>query len=442
MSRPLSNVEHSGNVAMSSPILLRDGRHFLYVRTDLMQNSASSVYLESLDAKLGPHARKLLSNVSGVVYASSADPDRGYLLFIHGGSATGRMGSLLAQPFDLPKLDLIGEPVQVAEEIYAGGVSVSQTGVLAYLPGAVAANRSQLTWFDREGKTLGTVGDPGDYQSIAISPDGMRVVANRAADQSGGEDLWMFDLDRGVSTRFTFNGGGNAYPVWSPDGSRIVFRSVRNGSGDLYEKVSNGGGDEELLFKSERTKIPVGWSPDGRFLIFATPGAGTQSWVLPLDKQAHATGKPYVFLNGDVAGKFSPDMRWIAYSSSESGKYEVYVRPFDANSADGSPPAGGKWQVSTAGGGAPRWNTNGKELFYLASDGATVMAVDLTAGAVFQPGTPRVLFKPTGLRARPAIGAAWDVSPDGKKFLIPLPAAANAATPFNVILNWTSLLKK
>ncbi|MGB6944517.1 MAG: hypothetical protein WBE37_19115, partial [Bryobacteraceae bacterium] len=165
-------------------------------------------------------------------------------------------------------------------------------------------------------------------------------------------------------------------------------------------------------------------------------------WVLPLDKQAHATGKPYVFLNGDVAGKFSPDMRWIAYSSSESGKYEVYVRPFDANSADGSPPAGGKWQVSTAGGGAPRWNTNGKELFYLASDGATVMAVDLTAGAVFQPGTPRVLFKPTGLRARPAIGAAWDVSPDGKKFLIPLPAAANAATPFNVILNWTSLLKK
>jgi Tol biopolymer transport system component/predicted Ser/Thr protein kinase len=442
VTRPLSSVEHPGNVGMSSPILLPDGRHFIYVRTGQIQDSSSGIYLESLDAKLGPHAKKLLNNVSDVVYASSPDPDRGYLLFIRGGSATGGVGSLLVQPFDLRKLDLVGEPVQVAEETYTGGVSVSQTGVLAYLADAVAVNRSQLTWFDREGKNLGTVGDPGVYQSIAISPDGTRVVANRVALQSGDEDLWVFNPARGVSTRFTFNGNGNRYPVWSPDGSRVVFRSVRNGSGDLYEKLSNGGGDEELLFKSDRAKLPISWSPDGRFLLFATPGSGLQSWVLPLDRQAHASGKPYVFLNGDVAGKFSPDMRWIAYSSAESGKYEVYVRPFDPNSANGSPSGGGKWQVSTGGGGAARWNANGKELFYLASDGATVMVVDVAASPVFQPGTPRVLFKASGLPARPASGAAWDASPDGKKFLMPIPVAANAAAAFNVVLNWTSSLKK
>jgi Tol biopolymer transport system component/predicted Ser/Thr protein kinase len=436
----LPGVEHAADEGTIASVLLPDGRHFIYSRSGpSAPASQSGTYLGSLDAKPGQNAKKLLPDASDIVYAPSPEPERGYLLFVRAGSTApnGVSGTLMAQPFDLRKLDLAGEPVPIAEGVLADGFSASQTGVLAYRAG-LAGPGSWLTWFDRQGKTLGTAGDPGDYQSIAISPDGTRVAASRA-DSPSGEDLWMLDLARAVSTRFTFNRGLNMYPVWSPDASRIVFTSARNVTADLYEKLSNGGGDDELLFKSDKSKVPIGWSPDGRFLMFGSTTGGFQSWVLPLDSQGRAAGKPYLFLTGGIAGKFSPDMRWIAYSSNESGKFEVYVRPFDPNSANGSPSGGGKWQVSTGGGGAPRWN--GKELFYLAADGVTVMVVDVTPGPAFQPGTPRALFKANGL-ARTAAGAPWDVSPDGKKFLFPIPAAANTAAPFNIVLNWTSLLKK
>jgi Tol biopolymer transport system component/predicted Ser/Thr protein kinase len=439
----LPGLEHPAGEAFLTPALLPDGRHFIYMRTSLNQGSSSSgIYLGSLEAKPGQNPKKLLPDVSAVVFAPSPDPDLGYLLFVRRGSVTTDVGTLMAQPFDLRKPDLVGEPVPIADGVSDfGGFSVSQSGVLVYRSGAVPGAASQLTWFDRQGKALGTVGEAGDYEHMVISPDGTRVVLARRAPQTG-EDLWMLDLARGVSTRFTFTGGTNRLPVWSPDGSRIVFESLRNGTGDLYQKLSNGGGDDELLFKSDKSNQPINFSPDGRFLLFATGTTGSfQSWVLPLDSQGHAAGKPYLFLSGGVAGKFSHDMRWIAYPSDESGKYEIYVRPFDPNSANGSPPGGGKWQVSTAGGAAPRWSASGRELFYLALDGATVMAVDVKANPVFQPGVPKVLFRPNNL-SRAAAGAAWDVSPDGKKFLFPIPVAANAAAPFTVVLNWTSLLKK
>jgi len=436
VATPLPNVPHTVGESLFDPTLLPDGRHFIYLRETPKRGplSTGGIYLGSLDAKPAESAKKLLSDDSHAVYAQSRDPNLGYLFFVRSGSTGKFVGPLMAQPFDVRKLESVGTPLPIVDRVSTSGseFSVSQTGLLAYR--AVAGAGSQLTWFDRQGKALGTAGEAVDVPTIAISPDGMRVVVNR--DSQADSDLWMLDLARGVSTRFTFAGGW--YPVWSPDGSRIVFESSRAGESTLYERLSNGGGDDEALFKSDDTKFPLGWSPDGRFLMFST--TGNQSWVLRLDSQGHSVGKPYLFLNRGLAGKFSNDMRWIAYISDESGRFEVYVRPFDPNSANGSPPGGGKWQVSTAGGRSPRWNPNGKELFYSALDGA-LMAVDVTPNPVFQPGTAKRLFKPDGL-ASAAAGSSWDVSPDGKKFLLPIPVAANSAAPVTVVLNWTSLLKK
>jgi len=429
VATPFQNALH-----VFAPVLLPDGRHFIYLYET--GNSSTGIFVGSLDAKPAQSARRLLPDDSDVVYAPSQDPNLGYLLFVRSRSAAGTVvGALMAQPFDVRKLELVGEPVPIAQRVSAfAGFSVSQTGVLAYRSADAAP--SQLTWFDRQGKVLGTLGETGEYTGIAISPDGMRVAVNRTEPQTG-EDIWLYELARGVNTRLTFQGG--SYPVWSPDGSRIVFESTRGSRGDLYEKLSNGGGGDELLFKSEENKAPVAWSPDGRFLFFVTDGVPLRSWVLSLDSQGHAAGKPYLFLTGGVAGWFSHDMRWVTYLSDESGRYEVYVRPFDPNSANGSPPGAGKWQVSTVGGRGPRWNANGKELIYLASEGA-FMGVDVIANPMFQSGPPRVLFKPKGLGSTAT--TSWDVSPDGKKFLLPIAVPVNAEAPYTIVLNWTSLLKK
>jgi Tol biopolymer transport system component len=251
----------------------------------------------------------------------------------------------------------------------------------------------------------------GEYTGIAISPDGMRVAVSRVDPQTG-EDIWLYQLARGVNARFTFQGG--RFTVWSPDGSRIVFESTRDGRASLYEKLSNGSGGDELLFKSEDNNFPLGWSPDGRFLFFASDGVPLRSWVLPLDSQGHAAGKPYLFFSGGAAEGFSPDMRWVTYVSDESGRFKIYVRPFDPDSANGSPPCAWKWQVSAVGGLDPHWNANGKELIYLALDGAFV-GVDVIAKPVFQAGPLRVLFKSKGWA--PNI-MGWDMRPSRKKFLV------------------------
>jgi eukaryotic-like serine/threonine-protein kinase len=259
------------------------------------------------------------------------------------------------------------------------------------------------------------------------------------------------DLTRGISTRFTFV-SGDRFPVWSPDGNRVAFGSTRGGPRDIYQKPSNGGGDEQLLLKSDDTKVPHSWSGDGRFLMFGEGSVSEASeWVLPLDKDAHASGKPFLFVQKGVGfeQKFSPGPQghplWVAYSSSESGRYEIYVRPFDPNSPTGTPSVGGKWQVSTQGGMSARWNSNGKELFYIAPD-STVMSVDVSGTATtFQSGTPKPLFKPKGLAQQAAEYFNWDASSDGKKFIFAISQSSNVPAPparFTVVLNWTSLLKK
>jgi len=446
-SSPLGGVEHVGDPYVYGPVLLPDGKHFLYTSGNGVRGD---IYLGSLGTEPRQQSSKrLLTGVfNNVRYTPSQNArDRGYLLFVRD-SATH---TLVAQPFDLLKLDLVGEPVPIAEQVSAWNFSASLNGTLVYLSGPPAGTTRKLTLFDRQGKIVGTGGEPGAYEEVALSPDGRRVVAARSSLESGSENLWMIDLVHGISKRLTFDSGFDFYPVWSPDGTRIAFGSNRTNNSALYQKPSNGGGDEELLFKSEFGVRPLSWSADGRFLLFGgTSISDSTVWVLPVDENGHATGKPFVFVQKGVGieERFSPGIQgrpsWVAYSSAESGRYEVYVRPFDPNSPTGTPPGGGKWQVSTQGGFSPRWNGNGNELFYVAPDG-TVMSVEVGGTATaFQSGIPKPLFKPNGA-LQPDTAAYWDASQDGTKFIFAVSASASGAAPpsrFIVVLNWTSLLEK
>ena len=434
------------------PVLLPDASHFLY---SIGGAANLDVYLASLGKPGQQSSRKLLTGViSSVVYAPSLDdPNLGYLLFVSGADSSIVTGPLMAQPFDLRRLQTVGKPVLIAEQVGSYNFSASLTGTLAYLSGNSIVGPGQLTVFDRQGKIVGTAGEPGHYGFAAFSPDGRRVIASRA--EQGSVNLWMIDLASGKNTRFTFDPGSDYLPVWSPDGNRVAFASNRGGEYfDLYQKLSSGGSDEELVFKSDKgSAFPVSWSGDKRFVLIASspPGPNRTVSALPLDGNGHVAGKPFVFVQQGVGieERFSPGPQghplWVAYSSNESGRYEIYVRPFDPSSPTGTPAGGGKWQVSTEGGESPRWNGNGKELFYMAPDG-TVMSVEVSGGqTTFQSGIPKPLFKPKALTPQPSDYFYWDASSDGKKFILDVsPRAKTAAPPprLTVVLNWPSLLKK
>ncbi len=269
-----------------------------------------------------------------------------------------------------------------------------------------------LTWFDRLGKAVGTIGDSGVYRTLTISPDGKRVAAERTDPQTQNRDIWLLDAASGATTRFTSDPGWDAFPLWSPDGSRIIFTSNRSGVYDLYQKPSTGSGNEELLYKSGEGKGPNSWSPDGKFLIYYSLGQPTHLRLLAVDGPADRKPVPLVDPQfSSVTGRFSPDGRWIAYSSNESGKNEISVRSFDA--ATGS--AGNPVIVTSGGGRTPLWRGDGKELFYIGPDGMAT-ALEVKAGTAFQTGVPKALFKvPDGL-------LFWDVAPDGR-FLMPVPGS-------------------
>jgi Tol biopolymer transport system component len=295
----------------------------------------------------------------------------------------------------------------------------------------------QLTWYDRKGSVLSTAGEAGEYSSLALSPDGTRAAYAR------GIDLWLFEFARGgVATKFTF-GNSSQTPTWSADGSRIVFMSLR-GSGDgIYQKASNLAGQEELLYQSPELKTAPDWTHDGKYLLYSAlsrpDGKGGDLWILPMAGSA-AERKPLPFLRtefSELNGRFSPDGRWVAYQSNQSGKNEIYVLPFDASNP-GSPAAGGLHQVSKDGGTSVHWSQDSKELVYLAPDG-NLMSVEVkVAGSAFQTGTAQPLFKPPS-------GVPWDISADGKRFLIAAPAASGAtpaSLPLHVVMNWPGLLKR
>ncbi|MBZ5696531.1 MAG: protein kinase [Acidobacteriia bacterium] len=433
------------------PNFLPDGHHFVYWRSLTQDPKGPGIYVNSVDSKPedGP-GKRLLSDISEVAYAPSPGSSTGHLLFVRGGSDAGSFGTLMAQPFDPVRLEFIGEAVPLAEKVSNLSFSASATDVLVYLtsfvPVATGGARGnvygQLSWFDRTGNIVTAFGDVGVYRSLAMSPDGQRVAFERVDLQNAGNrNIWLYEFARGVTTRFTFDLSWNSNPIWSPDGDRIMFLSNRTGVFDLYQKTSNLAGEDQVLFKSNEFKNPSSWSPDGRFVLYYNPVPPAHVWLLPLG--GVADHKPIALEHSafsQAAGRFSPDGRWIAYSSDESGKDQIYVRPFDASSlTENSPttglPVGGKWMVSKEGGTTPLWRRDGKELFYLSLDGQA-MAVDVSTAGVFQAGIPKTLFKvPRGV-------LFWDVSTDGKRFLMPSPSAASAQPPFTVVLNWETGLKK
>jgi Tol biopolymer transport system component len=306
---------------------------------------------------------------------------------------------------------------------------------------AVPSAPTQLTYLDRSGREIGKVGEPADQTSLELSPDGTRLLLSIFDPARQTRDLWIQDLKRGVRTRFTFGPNEDLAAVWSPDGQRLVFSSVRSDALDLFSQPADGAGAEELVAESTDNKYPNSWSNDGQLLLFHTGNArsrtGNDVWVLPLGQQQ----KPRVFLGGtfnETGGRFSPDGRWVSYQSGESGRAEVYVVPY--------PGPGGKWQISVGGGFAPRWNPNGRELLY-QSTGTTIMSVTVDgSGTAFLASTPQKLFE-TRLRNENyrgyGVGSAYDISPDGQRILANLmtnaPTAPDAVT---VVTNWTSLLRR
>jgi hypothetical protein len=361
---------------------------------------------------------------------------QGYLLFL-------RAQTLMAQPFDVERLELTGDATPLVERVASGGrigtaagFSVSETGVLAYQTGpAGGALLSQLVWFDRSGKQIGALGDRARYGDLALTRDGGRLAVGLHDRAEGGRDIWLFDVARGLRTRFTFDAAEESAPVWSPDGSRVVFNSRRKGHLDLYQKASSGAGAEEELLADDFDKYPVDWSPDGRFILFGVypPRAG-EFWVLPL----FGDRKPFPFLQtklGEAPGRFSPDGRWIAYASNESGRNEVYVAPF--------PGPGGKWQVSAGGGNWPRWRRDGREIFYLAPDNKLMAVVVNGQSSAFEVGAVRASFDTRAL-PNPILNqrSMYDASPDGQRFLVNTLAEEGRSAHITLVVNWRALLKR
>jgi serine/threonine protein kinase len=410
------------------PILLPDGKHFLYTRLSSVAENGG-IFLGTLDAK--PEAQgseRILPVQSSLAYAPPAGSGPGYLLFL-------RDRILMAQPFDARQFELSGEPVPLAEQIGTlgsyGFFSASTSGTLAYRLGGVDANNRQLTWYDRQGKALGAVGPPVELQSQPmISADGGAVALARLDRPTGFIDIWVHDVSRNTDSRLTSGPGSSINPAWSPDGSKIAFSNNRDGSLILYERNASGVGQEEVLDKDQRFKVPRDWSHDGRYLIEeVSRGAktGLAVWVLPLFGER----KPFSYLESEFdedLPRVSPNGQWLAYQSNETKRNEIYVQSF--------PKPGGKWQVSTDGGTSPVWSRDGKELFFLGSNGK-MMAVDVKSGAgnKFDNGLAKPLFDlPNG-------AASFDVSKDGR-FLIPAPVEQTAGAPITVVVNWAAGLKR
>jgi Tol biopolymer transport system component len=418
------------------PHFLPDGRHFLFFAA----GAPSHVFVGDLQTET---IKELIEADTGAFYVPP-----GFLLFV-------RQGILLAQEFDAKKLTVVGDAKPVAEPVFyvAGGAAVglagfsaSANGVLAYRMGGTGGlDNVRLMLVDRAGRELEQLGMPGPYRGIDLAPDGKRVVAHRH-DGLGG-DLWVFESPRPAPQRFTFDASQeNASPLWSADGMHIAFGSYRNGAWGLYQKPTDGSGDEQLLWedkeKSVAVVLPSSWSPDAKILVFEkVAGLGAEIWMLPLTGEK----KPQPFLQSKFNtghAQISPDGKWISYNSNESGRSEVYVRPF--------PSGPGRWQVSVNGGQWARWRPDGKEIYYLtATNNGKLMAVEVKAnGSAFQYGTAKELFNSQYLNYTHPNGGRWHTfaaSRDGQRFVIPRPvgpAAETSANSYVVTLNWQAALGK
>jgi len=444
---PVAVTTLTGQSSHRLPSFLPDGRHFLFYASGT--SDAAGIYLGTLDA---PDTHRLTTaDAAGIFLPSvrrtgpgSADArtasEGGWLLWV-------RAGILVAQRVDLAQASLTGDPVTLAEPVVVEGntnaaaVSVSTSGLVAYRTGA--DSRRQLTWVDRSGKALGPLGAPDENNLLnpSVSPDGQRAVVARTMQDN--TDLWLLDGPR--TSRFTFDTAVDRLPLWSPDGARIAFTSNRAGTFDLYLKAAGGAGAEEALVASPQTKVPTDWSADGRFLLYYSidPQTNRDLWVLPLAGDR----TPWVLLKtpfDERHGTFSPDGRWVAYQSNESGRTEIYIRPFGGAAASGvaAAAAGGQWQVSTAGGVFPRWRLDGKELFYLNPSAAMMAAPIAFTGPTLAPGAPVALFPTRIVGGGTDTGQSrqYDVTRDWR-FLINT-VLDEAAAPITLLMNWAPDAKK
>ncbi len=428
----LTEVDTSkGEFYHTWPTFLPDGRHFLYFRSG--PPDIEGMYVGSLDVGAADQSRQRV--LAGRVPATYAN---GHLFF-------PREGTLMAQPFDTRRFEPRGVPVSVAEDVqiswyYTGAFSASGSGVLAYWAGSVPGT-SQFTWVDRQGKPLSTVGSPGPDWNVVLSPDGTRGVAKDAPYSMPG-DLWTWDVATGQRTRLTFKKDVYSAGVWSPDGARIAYSAGQFGD-TIYEKDASGGADARVLLTEPGLRhFPTSWSRDG-FLLYHTenaPRTGYDLWALALrDRRPHLLlGETY----NEWAGVFSPDMRWVAYVSLETGtEGQVYVRPFRVSAQTGQPSlAGGKWQVSKDRGNWPQWRVAREIIFSTVPTGTASFAAPVnTAGAVFQSGVPQQLPFPPNAR----VGSTPQSADDGRRFLIEVSQTPRAArSSISVVLNWPVLLKR
>jgi Tol biopolymer transport system component len=413
--RPDSARDETG---LRWPEFLPDGKHYLFISLPARQGNFD-VYLATLDAK---DRQRILSSAAAPVYAPP-----GFLLIV-------RNARLMAQRFDARGLRTVGAAVSLGEapplsnSIGGRAVSASENGILAHPE--VGLPDTRLIWLDRSGRELGTVPMPaGRYENLSLSPDDQRLVAGRRSSATN-IDLWMVELARGVASRFTFKSSGLAENVvWSPDGKWIAYDSNPSGPYEIFRKPANGAEEEEVIHRSgAQFKNVTQWTNDGRYLTFDQPDAvtGWDVWLLPMEGDRKAL--PYLHSKfNERGGVVSPDGRWIAYQSDESGRSETYVQSF--------PTPGSKYQVSTVGTFAAFWPNNGRELMLPGLDGL-VRVVDVRTSPSFWAGTPRVLFK-----IRPdlvGVTGTWDA----QRILISVPVGAAAPPSLVLDLNWMSAMKK
>ncbi|MDQ2871349.1 MAG: protein kinase, partial [Acidobacteriota bacterium] len=403
-----------GQMTLIWPHFLPDGKRFLYIAGTGGLN-VRELRVASLDSKETALVSRFNSRVEYVA--------PGYLVY-------ARESSLFAQPFDERKAALSGEPRMLASNVHYffgpshASFSVSQTGVLAY---QTAARPDEIVWLDRAGKRVGQIGEPVVVMGLRLSPDGKRAAADIEDHRTGTSDVWVTELSSGVSTRIHSDPIDEKMPMWSPDGSRLIYRSDRQGPPDIYEIAPGAPGSERPLFEAPGVQEPADISRDGRFLAYLNEAQSAlwHIWLLPLQ----GGGKPVPWLGTrfhETSPRFSPDGRWIAFESNESGVPEIYAALTEG--------AGERRRISPTGGRLPRWRADGKELFYIAS-GGVVMAVPVTPGVPLQTGLPAPLF-----RSDPEIHN-YDVMPDGSRFLATVPLEKTSESPIRVIVQWPRLLE-
>jgi len=418
-------IDRGGGLFPWFPSFLSDGKHFLLFSASAGQPEKAGVFVASLDSS---SAKRLITARSRAVRGPP-----GHLLF-------WREGALLAQAFDERTLDVRGNPVLVANGVglnpvtNQGQFSVSDSGTLVFFAGAVG--ESELVWVNRSGQQIMPAGPKGVFNSLSLSPDATSVVYDQAEPRNRTFDLWRLDFARGIPSRLTFHPSHDLFPLWSPDGTRIAFNSIRDPPPQLYELNANSAGTEKILLKTTLPAGPSGWSTDGTLLIYdiTDPQTGGDIWALPLIGKAEP--RPVVRTAADEhSGTLSPDGRWLAYISNETGDYEVYAESF--------PATGFKRQLSTQGGFEPQWRRDGKELFYLAPN-RTLMAVGVkSTPTTLEVSPPEALFA-TRIKWMEIQAEAhhFAAAPDGQRFLISSATDEARSVPVTIMLNWSAALKK